>query len=344
MNNGLAAKAVNGGQRKIAVKFGMSLPCVMPVATPPWPDDKVVDGIEAVAKKADQLGFEYVACCDHPVIPKEAAKPMGTRWFDPIATLGFAAGITTRVKLLTSVVVLPYRTPFDIAKSMATLDSLSGGRLIFGVGVGHLQREFEALGANFAERGAVTDEYIEIIKALWTNDAATYHGKYWDFEGMMVSPRPVAEPHPPVWVGGNAKAAVRRAILHAEGWHPMQMAPEEYKGMIAYARKVMKESGRTKPMEFNSRIDGIDPGAVSGAKPVSGPSTMSGKEAPYYARAASGPRTAPSITTAEALIARIHEYRDAGATMVNIGFRYTELAPLLESMDWLAQEVMPKVG
>src|SRR5947209_6944625 len=112
------------------VKFGLGLPSVHPIGTPAWDDARVVEGIVEVAKAADRLGYAFVTCCDHPVIPRAASQFMGERWFDVIATLGFAAGHTERVQLLTSVVILPYRTPFDIAKSMATLDSLSNGRLI----------------------------------------------------------------------------------------------------------------------------------------------------------------------------------------------------------------------
>ncbi len=112
-------------------------PCVSPMGTPPWPDAEVVTSVEAVARKAGDLGYEWVTCCDHAVVPQQSAEVMGTRWFDPVATLGFVAGMTSRVKLLSSVFVLPYRSPFDLAKSMGSLDSLSNGRVILGVGVGH---------------------------------------------------------------------------------------------------------------------------------------------------------------------------------------------------------------
>ncbi|MBI3744622.1 MAG: TIGR03619 family F420-dependent LLM class oxidoreductase, partial [Chloroflexi bacterium] len=238
------------------IKFGTSLPCIHPIATPKWGVEAVVDCVEAVAKKADALGYEWVTCCDHAVIPEETASHMGTRWFDPIATLGFAGGMTKRVKLLTSVIVVPYRSPFNIAKSLGTLDSLTNGRVIFGAGVGHLEREFRTLGANYEERGAVTDEYIEIIKALWSEDSATYHGKYWDFDGMMIAPRPVQRPHPPVWVGGNGKLAVRRAVLHGQGWHPFMVTLAEYRDNVKYAKELAAKVGRKEPLEF---VAGVGP-------------------------------------------------------------------------------------
>ncbi len=327
------------------MRFGTALPCITPIGTPKWSNSQVVDGIEAVAKRADDLGYDWVTCCDHPVIPAESASFMGTRWFDPIATLGYAAGITTRVKLLTSVIILPYRSPFDIAKSMGTIDSLSGGRVIFGVGVGHLQREFEALKANYAERGAVTDEYIQVIKALWSTDVASYHGKYWDFTDMMVAPRPAQQPHPPFWVGGNTKLAVRRSALLGEAWYPFSITPEEYRVKADYAREVAAKAGRKTPLEMVAPLAPVEPAAVA---PPTGPAAAPaykakpGEKVPYYVKASGTPVASPSLTTADQVCESIRRYRDAGATAVNVHFRYRELSPLLEALEWFAREVVPQ--
>ena len=326
------------------MKFGVALPGIMPMTASGWSDVQVVEGIAAVAQKADALGLEYVSCCDHPVIPREHAGTIGTRWFDPVATLGFVAGMTRRVRLLTSVVVLPYRTPFEMAKALGTLDSISGGRIIFGVGVGHLEREFEVLGANYAERGPVSDEYIQIIKALWTSDSASFHGKYWDFENVVVSPRPVADPHPPVWVGGNAKASVRRAVLYAEGWHPMQLSIEEYRVLTDYAGRLIEETGRTAPMTFTARIEAISPGGIAASSeppPEAEPERL-GDDVPYHVRVSRGARTAVPLATAGEVCERVRGYAEAGATMMNLGFRFDELPPLLEAMEWAAEEVLPE--
>ncbi len=327
------------------VRFGTALPAIHPIGTPAWTDAKVVDGIEAVARKADALGYEWLACCDHAVIPQESAPFMGTRWFDPIATLGYVAGMTKRVKLLSSVIILPYRTPFDIAKSMGTLDSLSGGRLIFGVGVGHLEREFETLRANYAERGAVTDEYIQIVKALWSEDSATFHGKYWSFEGMMTAPRPVQRPHPPVWVGGNSKMAVRRAVRFAEGWHPFQVSVSDIRHLTAYAGELAGQIGRTAPLDVSVPLGPVEPAAVTKpARPgmAAAYDRKAGERDPYYVKATTAPVAAQSLTTKDQVCERVRLLLDAGATSINAGFRYQEPAPLLESMDWFAREVMPE--
>ncbi len=300
------------------MKFGLGLPCIHPMGTPPWTDDQVVAGVEAVAKKADALGYDLLSCCDHSVIPAERNPDMGHRWFDALATLSYVAGMTRRVRVLTSVLVLPYRSPFDVAKAYGTLDTLSGGRLILGVGIGHLVREFEALKANYAERAAVTDEYIQILKALWSKDAAGFTGKYWSFDPVMISPRPSQQPHPPIWVGGNSRAAAKRAALYGEGWHPFSITPEEYRDRIAAVNEVIARTRRTAPLVRNAPVGVIAPAAVH-KSPLPG-----------------------ALATAEQTCAKIQEYLDAGATNIYANFRYRELSHLLESMDWFAKEVMPR--
>lgn len=300
------------------MRFGLGLPCIHPMGTPPWSDDQVVAGVEAVAKRADALGYDLVSCCDHSVIPIERGGEMGARWYDALATLSYVAGMTTRLRVLTSVLILPYRTPFDVAKAYGTLDTLSGGRLILGVGIGHLVREFEAMKANYRERAALTDEYIRILKALWSKDSAGFKGKFWSFDPVMISPRPAQQPHPPIWVGGNSKAAARRAALYGEGWHPFSITPAEYRENAEAAREVIAKTGRTAPLVMNAPVGPVAPAAV-------------------HKRALEG-----ALTNAEETCAKIQEFVEAGATNIYVNFRYRELAPLLETMDWFAKEVMPK--
>ena len=164
------------------MKFGTPLPLVQQMpGTPAWQTDEDVSALIAVAKKADELGYAWLPCSDHVVVPARAVPSMGATWYEPATTLAFVAGVTQRIGLLTHVLVLPYHSPFDVAKQYATLDRLSGARVILGVGAGHLRGEFGALGAPFEERGAVTDEYIRIIKALWTDEEASFEGAYRSF-------------------------------------------------------------------------------------------------------------------------------------------------------------------
>jgi probable F420-dependent oxidoreductase len=167
--------------------------------------------VATVAQAADQAGFFYVAVCDHVVIPDDLAPRMSAVWWDTIATLGWLAGLTTRTRLLSSVFNLTYRHPLVGAKSFATLDLISGGRAIVGVGAGHVEAEFAALGVDFSSRGRLLDEALVVF------DQALREGSV---DGLQLAPGPVQQPRPPIWVGGGAPAAVRRAARLADGWLP----------------------------------------------------------------------------------------------------------------------------
>ena len=330
------------------LRFGLSLPCTHPIGQPAWPDDAVVAGVEQVARKADALGYDYLSCCDHSVIPKKSQKFMGARWFDAISTLSFVGGMTSRIRLLSSVMVLPYRSPFDIAKAFGTMDAMTNGRVILGVGVGHLRPEFRSLGANYEDRGAVTDEMIEVIKALWSADAAEHHGRFWDFEPVMVAPRPATEKGPPIWVGGSTQRSARRAGLLGDGWHPFAVSHEQFAAGVVTAREAAAKAGRDDALDFSI---GVGPVAPTTVAPITGSQSGAGNtnldhltdaDGPSDVRKAAPGLTADSLTTTDAVAMAIRQKQDAGATVIGVGFRYEELSPLLESMDWFAQEVMPQ--
>lgn len=186
----------------------------------PWEADAGPDDLVEIARTADRAGFSYVACCDHVAIPRRLASAMSTVWYDPVATLAFLAAATERVRLLSHVAVVGLRHPLIGAKQYATLDHLSGGRLILGVGAGHVPEEFEALGVDFRQRGAVLDESVDALRrALGPDEFPEHHGKRYDFQDLGQRPRP-AQARVPLWVGGSSPAAVRRAALKGDGWLP----------------------------------------------------------------------------------------------------------------------------
>jgi probable F420-dependent oxidoreductase len=203
------------------MQVGLSLPFTGPLAT--------ADAIRAYAQTAEQLGYDSVWVGDHVVFPSGYAShyPYSTAWsgpqkdmpvLDPIATLSFVAAQTNRVRLGTSVLLLPARNPVLQAKSFSTLDVLSRGRSIFGVGVGWLEEEYRALGVPFERRGARADEYLELITLIWTGDEVTFRGEFYSLDPCYVLPAPVQRPHPPVWIGGNSAAALRRVARRGDGW------------------------------------------------------------------------------------------------------------------------------
>jgi probable F420-dependent oxidoreductase len=181
----------------------------------PWEAGAGPEDLLAVARTADRAGFAYVACCDHVAIPRRLAPAMGTVWYDPVATLAFLAAATERVRLLSHVAVVGLRHPLLTAKQYATLDHLSGGRLILGVGAGHVEEEFEALGVDFEGRGPVLDETIDALHAaLGPDEFPEHHGKRHDFQDLGQLPRP-AQDRVPLWVGGSSPARPDRAAAAA---------------------------------------------------------------------------------------------------------------------------------
>jgi probable F420-dependent oxidoreductase len=174
------------------------------------------------ATLAEALGYHFVMISDHVAVTADVHARYPAPIYDPFTTLGWLAGITRRVELGTTVIVLPYRHPLETARMAANVDRLSGGRLIFGVGVGWARQEFEALGVPFARRGAITDDYLAAIKTLWTQDVATHEGRFVSFKDVRTGPRPLRSPHPPIWVGGGSDAALRRAVRHGDAWHPIR--------------------------------------------------------------------------------------------------------------------------
>lgn len=171
----------------------------------------------------EDLGYHLLMTSDHVAITPDVQERYPAPFYEPFTMLGWLAALTRRVELGTTVIILPYRHPLETARAMATADRLSGGRLIFGVGVGWARQEFEALGLPFHRRGAMADDYLAAIKACWTHDQASYSGPFVTFRDVHTAPRPARAPHPPIWVGGATDAALRRAVRHADGWHPIRV-------------------------------------------------------------------------------------------------------------------------
>lgn len=220
-----------------SVVFGMQLPIQAQshYFVEDWEKSAGNAEMLAVAKAADTSGFFYVGVCDHVAIPDELVPAMGAVWYDTVATLGWVAGQTTRTRLLSTVFNLTYRAPLVTANSFATLDNLSDGRVILGVGAGHVEKEFAAVGADFANRGRDTDEALRVI------DVALSTGSY---DGLAVAPRAVQSPRPPIWVGGGAPAAVRRAARYADGWLPQGTPLDQMPDLVAVYRTERAAAGK----------------------------------------------------------------------------------------------------
>lgn len=209
-----------------------------------WERQATVDDMVAVARAADEAGLLYVAVCDHVAVPAAQAEHMGTTWFDTVATLGHLAAVTRRVRLLSHVYVVANRHPLVTASAFATLDRLSGGRVILGVGAGHLEGEMDALGVDFARRGELTDEAVRAVAAALEQEFPEHAGPEWPFSGVGVGPRPVQEPRPPIWVGGSSARALRRVAELGDGWLPQGTPLAELPAAVARIHRLRREAGR----------------------------------------------------------------------------------------------------
>ncbi len=216
----------------------------------PWEAAAGVEELRRVAVAADQAGLFYLAVSDHVAVPRSHADAMSTVWYDAVATLGFLAAVTTRIRLLSYVWVAPYRHPLVTAKAFATLDALSQGRVILGVGAGHLEAEFAALGVDFRRRGRLLDEAIDCIAAAWRDEYPEHAGATWTVRDLGQRPRPVQQPRPPIWVGGSTRPALRRAAERGDGWLPQGVPEMGMAAAIAFIHEHRQRTRGAAPIEL----------------------------------------------------------------------------------------------
>jgi probable F420-dependent oxidoreductase len=197
-----------------------------------------------LAEKAERLGFDSIWISDHVVLPTKYQGRFSKVLYDPFVLLSSIAAKTKKISLGTSIIIAPYRNPIVVAKMVSTIDVLSDGRVIFGVGPGWMEEEFDTLGVPFKERGQRTDEYIRIFKELCENDNPQFKGKFYSFSKIRFYPKPIQKPHPPIWIGGISKQAIKRAVELGNGWHPVWLSPTQLEKEIDYLTQVAKEKGR----------------------------------------------------------------------------------------------------
>ncbi|MGH7385502.1 MAG: TIGR03619 family F420-dependent LLM class oxidoreductase [Candidatus Rokuibacteriota bacterium] len=306
------------------MRFGFYLPTRGPTASP--------EALEALVTRGEALGFSSVVIADHIVFPVtitskypytvSGAFPGQGDALEQLSLMAFVAGKSRTLRLISSVMILPHRNPVMTAKMLATIDVLSGGRVTVGVGVGWLREEFQALGApDFDRRGAVSDEYLRIFKALWTEDPASYRGEFYRFESVRCLPHPVQKPHPPIWVGGHSRAALRRAARLGDGWHPVGANPA-VPLRPAELRALLDELGRL------TEAEGRDPSTM----------TISYK-APIYdpGRGVDGDaERRPFSGSEQAITADVAAFGRLGVTELIFDFRSESLAASLERMERFA--------
>ncbi|OBI51373.1 LLM class F420-dependent oxidoreductase [Mycobacterium sp. E796] len=213
--------------RTAAVKLSVATPVVtMLPGSSEWTRNASIDDLAQIAEAADRLGYHHLTCSEHIALPAAERDRRGARYWDPLATLGYLAARTRRIRLATHVLVLGYHHPLEIAKRYGTLDKVSNGRLILGVGVGSLKEEFELLGAPFDDRGPRGDDALRALRASLSVPEPAYHGEFYSFGGMVVDPCAVQE-RVPIWIGGRTLRSLRRAATLADGWAPFNVSPQQ---------------------------------------------------------------------------------------------------------------------
>jgi probable F420-dependent oxidoreductase len=302
------------------IVYGMQLPiqAQSEMFVADWERTAGPDELAAIAQKADDTGFFYVGVCDHVAIPKERAPAMGTTWYDTVATLGMIAGLTNRVRLLSHVWVAAYRHPLLSAKSFATLDHLSKGRAIIGVGAGHVVDEFANLGVTFRRRGQLLDEAIDAIDIALREEFPTFTGPTWSFADVGVGPRPVQRPRPPIWVGGSTPAAIKRAAIRGDGWLPQGTPRRDMPAQIADLRRHREAAGIAEPIDIGTISEtcyvGL-PGWDVGGGVIAGPP--------------------------ERLAESLNEFAAMGVNQVQVRFKVRSCDELLDQMEAFGSGVAP---
>jgi probable F420-dependent oxidoreductase len=319
-----------------AMEFGVSLPGRGPLATP--------DSILRLATKADALRYDSLFVTDHVVLPASMARsvypysstgqlPGGAAqdYLEPLAVLGWLAHVTKRIRIGTSVLVVPYRNPVVTAKTLATIDRLSNGRVILGAGVGWLREEFEALASPpFEARGAVTDEYLRLMRATWTTDPVRFEGKHYTVRDVHALPKPVQRAGIPIWIGGHTDAAVKRAGTLGDAWHPIALRPPGLLLPDEYATRV-------KQVQAWAQRAGRDPKAVTLTLRV--PMEVR----PKTAKAPAGDRPLFQGTAAE-IRDDLRAYEALGVSHVVFDAAHADLKSVLTNMERFAHDVRPLVA
>jgi probable F420-dependent oxidoreductase len=293
-----------------AMQIGISLPHFRHLASR--------EAIRRIAQHTEAVGLDSIWVSDHILLTDVQTKRFGAVFYEPIATLSYAAAITEKVQVGTTAIILPYRNPKVTAKQLSTIDALSGGRLIFGCAAGWSQEEFEALGVDFKGRGAVSDAYLRIIKRLWTQPLV---------DGMHFEPRPVQKPHPPIWIGGNSQRAIRRAVELGDCWHPTRPNADEIRAGKAHIRQIAERYGR-KPDEIGITVR--EPFKIDEALPAD--------------------RTRPFVGPRAHIIDSFHEFKELGVSHMVVDLFYSTsvledatLESMVQAMEVLAQDIRPKL-
>ncbi|MCH2171478.1 TIGR03619 family F420-dependent LLM class oxidoreductase [Myxococcota bacterium] len=265
--------------------------------------------LREIASTADRLGYFYLTCSEHVGIPTSVAATRGPRYYDPLATFGYMAAVTEKIRFFTNIVVLPYHHPLAVAKRYGTLDVMSEGRLMLGVGVGSLREEFELLGAEFEKRGEIYSEALLALRAALGKRQPVFHGEHFDFSDFIIDPCAVQQ-QMPIWLGGRTPLSLRRALAAGDGWAPFSLSAQDVAALLERAQEWPEWQERSAPLDV------------------------------ALAPAQSGDATRGSGL--DSLCVGIEKTLDAGATVIQFSLGATSCTHYLEQIEAIAERVMPR--
>ncbi|MBI3743109.1 MAG: LLM class F420-dependent oxidoreductase [Chloroflexi bacterium] len=303
-------------------------------STPLSPHERWADMEPMVraAQRAEALGYFGVTLPEHIVMPvKLGVEPMNVVWFDNFVLGSHIASLTQRIRLIFCVMVVPYRPAVQTAKQIATLDQVSKGRLIVGVGAGWMRAEFRNLGLPFDERGAMTDEYLAAMRALWTQESPSFQGKHVSFTSLIFQPKCYQKPHAPLWIGGSGPRILRRVVEHGQGWMPMVGTIDDMARDIREVKQRTKAAGRDPDaLDFSFSI-------VVGER-----DEYSEKARAHVVKERNVIR--PQAVTVPEIVDLLGEYRAAGFTHLGVSWKWRTIPEYMEGLEWFAREIMPRVS
>jgi probable F420-dependent oxidoreductase len=279
------------------------------------------------AMLAEELGFYGIALAEHLLIPEHDRQAFGATWQEPLMVAAAVAAATRRIRIRTNVLVLPYHHPVRLAKQIASLDELSGGRITLGVGTGWMEWEFRQLGADWERRGAYTDEALRLIYALWSEDIAAFQGEFFRLSEAVAYPKPVQKPRPPVWIGGMGGRSRRRAVEFGDGWQPMVRPLAQLKADIVDLHRRLDAAGRPREsMEVGISLDyGVPSAADRRAREHAG-----------------GDRPEPIAGSLDEQLALIEAHAAAGVTEIVVGPAGSTIPEVQEGARRFAAEILPR--
>jgi probable F420-dependent oxidoreductase len=304
------------------VKFVFSPPHQIEVKAVSQPWELAVDGRAQTraVKRAEAMGYDVIAVSEHFLIPKEHVELSGAHYFHAASGMAFVAGATETVGITSCVSLLPLQNPIVQAKAFSTIDWMSGGRLTLTFGVGWLKEEFDLLGVPFHERGRIADEYLEAMIELWTQEDPAYEGRYVKFRDVAFAPKPVQKPHMPIWIGGDADGALKRAARFATGWWPFLTKPEDIPARLDFIRSQPTYKGQPFEVIYPMSTSRIGEGHVVLDDPLGRPGMP-----------------------AQEMIDQLGRLHDLGVTMSGVPMPpLNDLEAYLDHAQWVMEEIKPK--